>query len=83
MFKILLLLELLHDSPPAEVFRTVTTAHQRISNISSEMEESTVVVVGAGPSGLALAALLGRMKTKAHTTPPILPFFLPLVFPGS
>lgn len=47
------------------------------------MEESTVVVVGAGPSGLALAALLGRMKTKAHTTPPILPFFLPLVFPGS
>lgn len=28
------------------------------------MEEATVVIVGAGPSGLALGALLGRMNTK-------------------
>ncbi|KAK0646764.1 hypothetical protein B0T16DRAFT_327700 [Cercophora newfieldiana] len=28
------------------------------------MEESTVVIVGAGPSGLALGALLGRMNVK-------------------
>lgn len=28
------------------------------------MEEATVVIVGAGPSGLALGALLGRMNVK-------------------
>ena len=28
------------------------------------MEEVTVVIVGAGPSGLALGALLGRMNVK-------------------
>jgi len=34
------------------------------------MEESTVVIVGAGPSGLALGALLGRMNTKADILSP-------------
>lgn len=29
------------------------------------MEETTVLIVGAGPSGLALGALLGRMNVKA------------------
>lgn len=30
------------------------------------MEETTVVIVGAGPSGLALGALLGRMNVKVR-----------------
>ena len=30
------------------------------------MEETTVLIVGAGPSGLALAALLGRMNMRVH-----------------
>ena len=28
------------------------------------MEDTTVLIVGAGPSGLALGALLGRMNVK-------------------
>lgn len=32
-----------------------------------KMEETTVLIVGAGPSGLALAALLARMNVKACT----------------
>jgi len=28
------------------------------------MEETTVLIVGAGPTGLALGALLGRMNVK-------------------
>lgn len=31
------------------------------------MEEAAVLIVGAGPSGLALGALLGRMNVKVRT----------------
>lgn len=39
---------------------------------STKMEEAAVLIVGAGPSGLALGALLGRMKVKV-CTPCLLP----------
>jgi 2-polyprenyl-6-methoxyphenol hydroxylase-like FAD-dependent oxidoreductase len=28
------------------------------------MEQTTILIIGAGPSGLALGALLGRMNVK-------------------
>jgi 2-polyprenyl-6-methoxyphenol hydroxylase-like FAD-dependent oxidoreductase len=33
------------------------------------MEETTVLIVGAGPSGLALAVSLGRMGIKVGAVP--------------
>ncbi len=33
------------------------------------MEQTTVLIIGAGPSGLALGALLGRMNLKVCTSP--------------
>jgi predicted flavoprotein YhiN len=39
-----------------------------------DIEETTVLIIGAGPSGLALAALLGRMGVQVRYTPtPSLP----------
>lgn len=32
------------------------------------MEETTVLIVGAGPSGLALAVNMGRMNIKARSS---------------
>ena len=32
------------------------------------MEQTTVLIIGAGPSGVALGALLGRMNLKVRTS---------------
>jgi len=41
------------------------------------MEETTVLIVGAGPTGLALGALLGRMNVK------VCAFIKDSAFPGT
>jgi threonine dehydrogenase-like Zn-dependent dehydrogenase len=52
------------DSPTPNIISTTHLTHTPLPHYP--MEETTVVIVGAGPSGLALGALLGRMNVKAR-----------------
>jgi threonine dehydrogenase-like Zn-dependent dehydrogenase len=56
--------DVLLDSPTPNIISTTHLTHTPLPHYP--MEETTVVIVGAGPSGLALGALLGRMNVKAR-----------------